>query len=263
MYRLHELLRAFACHHGEMLNASAIARTLGTTPFQVGRHMRRLKAAGYLRALPALPEPCPADMIRKQRLYLRPRGWKQAFVRAENPDGCVRVPIQGELAARITDGVIERESSPGRRHPSSFHSMGRYRRRGVDLIVTRHSGRRIGFSFEPRGTDRNASQAARALREALRKRWIHAAILVTCEGLPWVRAGDVLSVPGPLLLALYSRWTSDAVASENMYDLLTWIRDQMEILIGGFSDPRRPMGLDFQYEALDDDEWLPEVLRPP
>jgi hypothetical protein len=141
--------------------------------------------------------------------------------------------------------------------------MGRYRRRGVDLVVTRHSGRRIGFSFEPRGTDRSASQAARALREALRMRWIHTAILVTCEGLPWVRGGDVLSVPGPLLLALYSRWTSDAVPSENLYDLLTWIRDQMQIVIGGFSDPRSPMALDWQYEALDDDEWLPEVLRPP
>ncbi len=112
------------------------------------------------------------------------------------------------MAARTTDGVIERES--GRRNPSTFHPMGRYRRRGVDLVVTRHSGRRIGLCFEPRGPDRSAASAADALREALRSGWIHTAILVTCEGTPNVRRGDVLSLPAPLFLAMYSRWTSEA-----------------------------------------------------
>jgi hypothetical protein len=263
VYRLHELLRAYACHHGQMLNTSAVARTLGTTPFQVSRQMRQLRAAGFLRLLPALPHPSPHDIIRKPRVYLRPRGWRHAFVKAEFPSGCMRVPIQGELAARTTDSVIERETARRRRHPSTFHSMGRYRRRGVDLVVARHSGRRIGFCFEPRGTDRSSAHAARALREALRSRWIHTAILVTCEGTPCVRGSNVLSLPAPVLLAFYSRWTSEDILSENVQDLLRWINDQYEILTGGFSDPRRPMALDFQYDALDDDEWLPAFLRPP
>jgi hypothetical protein len=223
LYKLHELLRAFAQHHSQMLNSSAVARALVTTQVQVGRYLRRLKGDGYLRLLPALPEPCPSDMIRKPRLYLRPRAWTLAFLRADSPEGCVRLPVFAELAARTTDGVIEHETNRSRRRKSEFHSMGRYRRRGVDLVVVRPSGRRIGLCFEPRPTDSRANLAIVALQEAVASRWIHTAILVTCEGLPRIVHGTVLCLPASLLLAMYSQWTGEATTREDIASLFSWL----------------------------------------
>jgi len=261
MYRLHELLRAFGRHHGEMLNTSAVARTLATTRLQVGRYIRSLRSEGYLRLLPSLPQPRPSDMIRRPRLYLRARAFKHVFARVPAPGGCLRVPVQAELAARITDSVIERETS--RRRSSGFHSMGRYRRRGLDLVVTRPSGWRIGFCFEPRAADPHSDKAVQALREALASGWIDAAILVTCSGFPGLGRRGVLFLPAPLLLAMYSQWTSEVKPSVDLAPLLEWIGEHREIVVCGVVSPDEPMALDGWYLPVEE-EWLgPALLRPP
>ena len=148
MFKRHEVLRAFAAHHGQMLNYAAVGRTLATTRLKVGRYLNRLQDEGALRLLPALPEPHPPDMIRRPRLYLRASAWAEAFAANPHPAGCLRVPLQAQLASRIGDGIIERETAACR--GSRFYCMSRYRRRGVDLVVERASGWRLGFCFEPR-----------------------------------------------------------------------------------------------------------------
>jgi hypothetical protein len=219
--------------------------------------LRRLDAEGWLRLLPSLPEPCPADMIRRPRLYLRARAWSQVFTANPHPGGCQRVPVQGQLAARVTDGIIEREQAI--KSGSRFFAMGRYRRRGVDLVVSRATGWRIGFCFEPRPFDNE--RAADALRQALESGWIDAAILVCCQGSPVVRRGGVLYLPAPLLLAMYRQWASEATTSERLQALFRWLADQM-LFLGVFWDPAEPPTLDFQYEGLPE-EAEPEFFRPP
>jgi hypothetical protein len=263
VYQRHELLRAFAAHHGQWLNFSAVARTLATSRLDVGRHLRRLRSGGYLRLLPALPQPCAPDMIRRPRLYLRARAWRDAFASTPSAGCCMRVPVQGQLASRITDGVIERETT--RRRCSGFYSMGRYRRRGVDLVVARPSGWRVGLCFEPRPSDKRADKAIAALREALASGWINAAILVSCEGYPGIGRGGVLQLPAPLFLAMYGQWTSESAGIEEVAALLHWLDEQTQVVLWGFSDPEEPLGLDGQYELLEEEEdpLEPFLLRPP
>ncbi len=261
MYHRHELLRALGALHGQMLNYSAVARTLATTRLQVDRFMRRLRGDGYLRLLPSLPCPCPPDMIRRPRLYLRARAWREVFAATPSPGACQRVPLQGQLASRITDGIIERETDGHK--GSRFFSMGRYRRRGVDLVVVRASGWRVGFSFEPWPLGRQAERAVAALRQALDSGWINAAVLVSCEGSPALGRANLLYLPAPLLLAMYRLWTSNAATRETLYELLRWLDEQVEMVLGGFSDPEQPLSLDFQYDALPEEDPLQFLLRPP
>jgi hypothetical protein len=197
-------------------------------------------------------------MIRRPRLYLRARGWSQVFAANPLPGGCQRVPVQGQLAARVTDGIIERETAIN--SGSRFFAMGRYRRRGVDLVVSRATGWRIGFCFEPRSFEDD--RAAEALREALAAGWIDAAILVSCEGWPALKRGGLLYLPGALLLAMYRQWTSRAIGSERLIALLGWLLGEMSIFLGVFWDPAEPPTLDFQYDGLPE-EAEPEFFRPP
>jgi len=179
--------------------------------------------------------------------------------------GCMRVPIQGQLAARITDGIIERECwRGGGSHPSSFYAMGRYRRRGVDLVVSRPGGRRLGFCFEPWPSPRCSDRAYRALREAIAEGWIHAGILVTCEGSPGIRDGGVVRLPAPLLLVMYSQWTEQAVPREDQRALMEWLVYNPNLLVGAFADPAEPMPLDcWEFLPLEA-EWFQEsLLHPP
>jgi len=265
VFKRHEVLRAFAAHHGQMLNYAAVGRTLATTRLKVGRYLRRLQEEGALRLLPALPEPCPPDMIRRPRLYLRAGAWAEAFAANPHASGCLRVPLQAQLASRIGDGIIERETAACR--GSRFYCMGRYRRRGVDLVVERASGWRLGFCFEPRTMLRQWSQAVEALREAQAARWINAAILVTCEGEPNFERHGVLHLPGPLLLAMYGQWTSEGATTdlesrEDLYRVLKWLNGEFLMILGLFWDPQQPPTLDFQYEGLPE-EAEPWYLRPP
>jgi len=255
MFKLHELLRAFSRHHGEMLNTSAVARTLAVTPLRVGQYLEELRSRGYIRLLPACSQPIAADMVRKPRLYLRRRGWKQAFAEVASPQGCRRVPLQVDLASRITDEIIERESS--RRRPSRFYCLGRYRRRGVDLVVQRASGWRIGFCFEPRIATREYDSASEALLEALERGWIDAAILTIAEGLPVVgRRSGLIRVPSPLLLTMYSQWTDELLTPEDLDALAQWLATSNQIIVGVFCSPYGPLLIMPGDYLPAEEEWL-------
>jgi hypothetical protein len=262
VYQLHELLRAFSAHHGQWLNYSAVCRTLATTRHDAGRHLKRLRQSGHLRLLPALPAPCPPDLIRRPRLYLRARAWTHAFAPNPKAAACLRVPVQAQLAARITDAVIERETAA--HSGSRFYSMGRYRRRGVDLVVARRSGWRVGLCFELRPWDRKADRAFAALREALASGWINAGIVASCSEEPGIARGGVLYLPAPLLLAFYRQWTAKAAGREQSLAMLRWLGEQyQDLILGLFSDPAEPLGLDWQYELVEPDEMQPRLLWPP
>ena len=209
---------------------------------------------------PVTPSNSP-DVIRRPRLYLRQRAWKHAFAPAPSARGCLRVPVQGQLASRITDAVIERETSS--RRPSAFYAMGRYRARGVDLVVRRPSGWRIGFCFEPSRRGGSANPACSALLQALAEGWIDAAILVCCEGEPAIRRRSLLCLPPPVLLAMYHQWTSQATSSEQIEEMLRWLNGQMLLFLGTFFGPEEPQPLDWQFEGLPEEPDDPFLPRPP
>ena len=175
------------------------------------------------------------------------------------------MPLQAQLASRIGDGIIERETAAYR--GSRFYCMGRYRRRGVDLVVERASGWRLGFCFEPRWGLRQWGQAVEALQEAVAAGWIDSAILVTCEAEPNIGRRGVLYLPGPLLLAMYGQWTSEGATTdpegrEDLYKVLNWLNGEFLMILGLFWDPQQPPTLDFQYEGLPED-GEPWYRRPP
>jgi len=236
MHRLDEMLQAVGRHHGEMLNACQIARTLSVSRREVSWMLRELQGHGYLRLLRPMPQPAPADSVRKKRLYLKPRAWKQAMPRTKHPGSCIRVPTQGQLAARITDRLIKRESARRRPAKACYH-IGRYRRRGVDLVVQRASGWRIGFCFEPHVGNRWSDKAVTALQQALQERLIDLAILVTCGGYPSVMPGRIVRVQAPLLLALYGRLTVEGLDPRELHDVFRAIDERFDIVLARFVPP--------------------------
>ena len=63
---------------------------------------------------------------------------------------------------------------------------------------------------------------------------------------------------------MYGQWTSESAGSEEVAALLNWLDEQGQVLLGGFSDPEEPLGLDGQYELLEEEDRLePFLLRPP
>lgn len=262
MFKRHEVLRAFAAHHGQMLNYAAIGRTLATTRLETGRYLRHLHADGWLRLLPSLPAPCPPDIIRRPRLYMRRRAWKEVFAPDPHPQGCLRVPIQSQLASRITDAIIERETSSQK--GSLFYSMGRYRARGIDLVVQRAGGFRLGFCFEPWPHSRQAQTACNALHQAMEAGWINSAIMVCCEGSPAKGRYGLLYLSAPLLLAFYSHWSSPWLDRWQVSDLLQWLNEQQQMLLGGFRAPEDSMSLDSwgQWLAVEEPAEPPDPFQP-
>jgi hypothetical protein len=151
---------------------------------------------------------------------------------------------------------MERETS--RRRPSRFYAMGRYRRRGVDLVVVRPSGWRLGLCVEPDCEGTMCRKALEALLEALACGWIDSAILLTGRGFPGFVRGQ-LRLPVPLFLAMYGLWSSEMVSKEQMAALLYWLDGEFLVALGGFSDPEQPLRLDGQYDPLEE----PLLPRPP
>jgi hypothetical protein len=98
-------------------------------------------------------------------------------------------------------------SSPPYYRLSHIYTMGCYRGRGIDLVIQRRSGQRIGFSFEQRAQGQDYRRALQSMSKALKERWIDRGFLITCAtSVHKHRCGAVL-MPPAVLLAYYESWT--------------------------------------------------------
>ena len=209
------VLRVVSRQHCELQNISALARGLGRGRCRVHTELRRRIQTGWLRRIRSLPPPHSPETIRSDRLFLSAKAWKTLLGREPTK---LRARYQRELVSSLLiPQMIERivslelfgknRSSPPYYRLSHIYTMGCYRGRGIDLVIERRGGMRIGFTFENLPQDRDYRRALESMDRALTEGWIDRGFLITCETTMHKHRGGAVLIPAAVLLAYYDSWT--------------------------------------------------------
>jgi predicted AAA+ superfamily ATPase len=139
---LGRLWRMAAHHHGQYLNASEFARSLGETHKTVLRHLELLAAAFMVRLLPPWHENLGKRLVRRPKLYVRDSGLLHALLGIPDESALLGHPKLGaswegfameQIIARLPHG--------------DWHFWATQAGAELDLLVT-IGGRRVGFEFK-------------------------------------------------------------------------------------------------------------------
>ena len=131
-----------AHHHGQYLNASEFARSLGETHKPVLRHLELLAAAFMVRLLPPWHENLGKRLVRRPKLYVRDSGLLHALLGIPDESALLGHPKLGaswegfameQIIARLPHG--------------DWHFWATQAGAELDLLVT-IGGRRVGFEFK-------------------------------------------------------------------------------------------------------------------
>ena len=210
-----QLLRVVARHSCELLNISLLGRSLGMGRTRVRRKLLLLMKAGWLRRLASLPAPHSPETILTDRIFLRAKAQKRLLGvhPKEMKNAYSREVLAMQMIPEMVELVIKTELFGKKGHgpfyyrKSKIYSMGCYRGRGIDLVVERRGGFRIGFTFEPKPKGENYRKAAECMTNALENGWINRGFLITHTPGAWRYRSGVFRLPAVLLMAYYDTWT--------------------------------------------------------
>jgi predicted AAA+ superfamily ATPase len=128
------LMRMLAAVHGQVWNASAIARSLGIDFKTVNRYLEYLEAAYLIRRIEPFHANVKKRLVKSAKLYWRDSGLLHSLLRLNEPSQLLEQPWVGaSWEGFVTEQVLGHLAALGREHQPSFLRTSDGRE--IDLLI--------------------------------------------------------------------------------------------------------------------------------